>query len=247
MDLRHRPAEAGRVASARAEAEIATLSEQFEREFPQQNQGSRYYTESLRDGLVGDTKRPLLMLLASVGFVLLIACANVGNLLLARSLARQPEMAMRLALGAGRGRLVAQTLTEGLVLALAGGLVGVLVAWRAAPALAAMIPQAASDSRARRVGLNLWVLAFSLAASLCAAARVQRRGVRRARPAMAHRHALVGQRRTTMSGAARRAASALVAAEIALAVVLLIGAGPHAAQLRRPGRASTRASPPDGC
>ena len=106
---------------ARAEAEVAAISEQFEREFPQQNQGSRYYTETLRDGLVGDTRRPLLMLLVSAGFVLLIACVNVGNLLLARSLARQTEMAMRLALGAGRWRLVAQTLTEGLVLALAGG------------------------------------------------------------------------------------------------------------------------------
>ena len=109
------------------------------------------------------------MLLASAGFVLLIACANVGNLLLARSLARQTEMAMRLALGAGRWRLAAQTLTEGLVLALAGGLLGVLVAWRAAPALASLMPQSARIPGLERVDLNPAVLAFSVGASIGAA------------------------------------------------------------------------------
>ena len=208
---------------ARAEAEFTSISEQFEREYPQQNQGSRYYTETLRDGLVGDTRRPLLLLLASAGFVLLIACVNVGNLLLARSLARQSEMAMRLALGAGRWRLAAQTLTEGVVLALAGGLVGVAVAWRAAPALASMMPQAARIPGLDRVDLNLQVLAFSFGASVVAAvvfSGVAGLGLMRE----SARDALLGQRRATMSGSARRAASSLVAAEIALAVVLLIGA-----------------------
>jgi putative ABC transport system permease protein len=209
---------------ARAEADVAALSEQFEQQFPQQNQGSRYFTETLRDGLVGDTRRPLLMLLVSAGFVLLIACVNVGNLLLARSLARHTEMAMRLALGAGRWRLVAQTLTEGLVLALAGGAVGVLVAWQIAPSLASLMPQASRIPGLDRVDLNPAVLAFSLAASIVAAmvfSMVASLGLMRESAG----DALQVQRRTTMTGAARRAASLLVAAEIALAVVLLIGAG----------------------
>jgi mono/diheme cytochrome c family protein len=212
------------VAVERAEQELAALSAQFEHDFPSENEGAQYYASPLRDALVGDTRRPLLLLLASVGFILLIACANVGNLLLARSLGRQSEMAMRLALGAGRGRLVAQTFTEGLVLAAAGGLVGVFVAWRAAPALAAMMPRAVDVPGLDRVGLNPWVLAFSVAASLAAAAvasGVACVGLVRD----ADRANLTGARRTTMSRGARRAASSLVAAEIALAVVLLIGGG----------------------
>ena len=76
-----------------ADAEMATLSRQFETEFPEQNKGSRYEALSLRDSLVGDTRRPLLLLLGAVGFVLLMACANVANLMLARALGRQRELA----------------------------------------------------------------------------------------------------------------------------------------------------------
>ncbi len=209
---------------ASAKAEFASLASQFEQEYPEQNQGSMYDVLPLRDVLVGDTKRPLLLLLGAVGFVLLIACANVGNLLLARSLARQQEMSVRLALGAGRRRLAAQVMTEALVLAVAGGTVGVLVAWRAAPALASLVPASTRIPGLDAVGINPGVLLFSLTASIGAALLFG---------AIAclslgkgdHREALAATRRATMGTGARRTASSLVVAEIALAAVLLICAG----------------------
>jgi predicted permease len=209
---------------ASANAEFAALSAEFERQFPSQNEGTQYYVEPLRNALVGDTRRPLLLLLGAVGFVLLIACVNVGNLLLARSLARRQEMAVRTALGAAWTRLASQVLVEALVLALTGGLVGVLLAWQLAPALAAMVPETARVPGLRDVGLNLPVAAFAVGASVAAAFLF---GVI-ASVSLASREqrsALAVTRGTSMSGSARTAASALVVAEIALAAILLVGAG----------------------
>ena len=155
--------------SPSARPSSTTLSAEFEQQYPDQNRGSQYYVEPLRDALVGNTKRPLLLLLAAVGFVLLIACANVGNLLLARSLGRRQEMAVRTALGAAWTRLASQVLIEALVLALAGGVVGVLIAWQAAPALAALVPETTRVPALQEVGLNVPVVAFSLVVSIVAA------------------------------------------------------------------------------
>jgi predicted permease len=207
-----------------ANAEFAALASEFERRYPEQNRGTQYYVEPLRDALVGDTKRPLLLLLAAVAFVLLIACVNVGNLLLARSLARRQEMAVRTALGAAWTRLASQVLVEGLVLALAGCAVGVVIAWQLAPALAAMVPETARVPGLRDVGMNATVVLFSIGAALVSA--VLFGGVASLSLAShEQRSALAVTRTTTMSGGARRAASALVVAEIALAGILLVGAG----------------------
>ena len=212
------------VSVAAVDAEVAALSAEFERAYPDQNRGTQYYAMSLRDALVGDTKRPLLLLLGAVAFVLLIACANVGNLLLARSLGRRQEMAVRTALGASWSRLASQVLVEGLVLAVAGGIAGVIVAWQLAPALATLVPETTRIPALRDVGLSIPVVTFSFVASIVSAlmfgaiaclSLAQRE----------QRSALAVTRGTTMGGGARRAASWLVGAEIALAAILLVGAG----------------------
>jgi putative ABC transport system permease protein len=206
-----------------ARTELASLSMEFERAYPDQNRGTLYYPEPLRDALVGDTKRPLVALLAAVGFVLVIACVNVGNLLLARSLARRQEMAVRTALGAGWARLASQVIVEALVLSVAGGVVGVAIAWQAAPALASMVPATARVPALSDAGLNLSVLLFSIGVSILAALLF---GGLACLSIASHdqRSALAAARGSTAGSGTRRAASLLVAGEIALAAILLMGA-----------------------
>jgi predicted permease len=206
-----------------ARTELASLSMEFERAYPDQNRGTLYYPEPLRDALVGDTKRPLVALLAAVGFVLVIACVNVGNLLLARSLARRQEMAVRTALGAGWARLASQVIVEALVLSVAGGVVGVAIAWQAAPALASMVPATARVPALSDAGLNLSVLLFSIGVSILAALLF---GGLACLSIASHdqRSALAAARGSSAGSGTRRAASLLVAGEIALAAILLMGA-----------------------
>src|ERR1044072_4698313 len=112
----------------RAQAEMDAISQRLEREYPQANTGWGATVVPLQDLIVGDIRTSLVMLLAAVALVLLIACANVGNLLFARGLTRRKEIAIRSALGAGRGRVFQQLLSEALVLAFAGGGLGLLLA-----------------------------------------------------------------------------------------------------------------------
>jgi putative ABC transport system permease protein len=207
-----------------AQANLAALSRQFEQQFPRDNQGSQYFAMPLRDALVGSSKRALVLLLGAVGVVLTIACANVANLLLARSLARRREMAVRLALGADRGQLAAQLLAESLVLAIAAGAIGVMMAQWGSQALVAMVPKSVTVPGLADVRLNGTVVAFTLAISVATAllfGLISAITVRSESGA----GALVAPSRVTMGRSARRAASALVLAEVALAIVLLVGAG----------------------
>jgi predicted permease len=207
-----------------ATVDLKLISERLAEEYPRSNQSSEYFALSLRDALVGTTRPALLLILAAVSVVLLIACANVANLLLARSLGRRREMAVRVALGAGRSRLVAQLLAESATLALSAGVGGVLIAAWGSRALVALVPKSVTVPGLSDVRLNPGVLAFAVgitAATALAFGLVSALAV----PAETAAAALVSPGRVSAARRVRQAASLLVVAEIAFSIVLLIGAG----------------------
>jgi putative ABC transport system permease protein len=210
------------VTREQADNHLAALSQQMEQEHPDQNAGSEYFTVPLRDAVVGETRPALVLTLAAVVLVLLIACANVANLLSARSLGRRQEMSLRIALGAGRRQIAMQLVAEAVALALVAGVAAVLFASWATPALVSLVPASLNLTAVGDVRLDATVLAFAAAVTLGTAIVFS---VFSGIAARREGTSILAPARVTAGAGVRRATSALVAAEIALAIVLLTGAG----------------------
>jgi putative ABC transport system permease protein len=211
------------VSIGQAEAELATIQGALDREYPKENEGWGVRLVPLAGSLVGGVRTGLLVLFGAVALVFLIACANVANLLLARASARAQEVAIRTALGAGRGRLVRQLLTESLVLGVAGGAFGVGLAFAGLKALKAWLP--ADLPRASEIRLDAPVLLFALGASLLAAVVFGLVPALQASSTNLSDTLKEGSLGAGESGARKRLRGLLVVGETGLSFVLLIGAG----------------------
>jgi putative ABC transport system permease protein len=219
----------GRVAPnrslAQASADVATVARRLTEEFPaaySREFAWDVHLESLHEILVGGVRRPMLVLAGVVGFVLLIACANVANLLLVRGASREHEIALRVALGAGRWPIVRQLLTESLMLSAAGGVLGLGLAHLSLRGLVALEP--ASIPRLRELGLNVPALLFTAGLVAFAGLLFGLVPAWRAIPKDLCR-SLQDAARASPSARRRRLGQILVVAEVALSLVLLVGAG----------------------
>jgi predicted permease len=204
-----------------AQAEMSGISTRLEQTYPNMR-GFGAYVVPLKQQLVGPMERGLLVLMAAVGFVLLIACVNLANLMLGRTAARRRELAIRTALGAGRGRIIRQIVTEALVLALLGGALGVMFAYWATDFFVALGGDSIPQSEA--IALDGRVLLFAFGLATLAALLSGLVPALQASRAAAADHLREGGRQGG-GAASRRTRNALVAAEVALALVLLTGAG----------------------
>jgi predicted permease len=209
------------VTMARAQSEMDLISTRLEHEFPQANAGWGATVVPLQEVIVGDVRMTLVMLLAAVALVLLIACANVGNLLFARALGRRKEIAIRAALGAGRARVFQQLLIEAMMLAMAGGAAGLLLARASLSVGAALL----SDQvpRADEISIDARVLLFVLAASILTGILAGAMPALRAGRTDLTEALKEGGRNDSAVGIRTR--RLLIICEVALSLVLLMGAG----------------------
>ncbi|HUI39267.1 MAG TPA: ABC transporter permease [Candidatus Nitrosotalea sp.] len=203
-----------------AQAEMSAIAQHLAEQYPDINRGWGVHVKSLYESVVGDVRPALLLLLAAVAVLLLIACGNVANMLLARTVDRRREIAVRASLGAGKGRLIRQLLAESLMVSMVGGALGLLFAASGTRAILALVPD--DLPRAYSVHVDPWVLGFTFGiavltgigfglAPVWSIARQDLQEILRE-----------GGR---TSGGGHRLRGALVAAEVSLALVLLIGAG----------------------
>ena len=210
------------VTVARAQVEMDTIAQRLAQQYPDSNDSLGAHVIPLSRAATQDIRPGLLLLLGAVGFVLLIACANVANLQLVRASVRQREIAVRAALGATRSRLIRQLLAEGLLLALTGGAIGLLLAYVAVPALAHSLPDSVTGNW--RIAVDGRVVAFTFVLSVATAVLF---GIAPAfQGSRANLNdALASSQRYTAGSQHRRLRSLLVVAETAFALLLLVAAG----------------------
>ena len=211
------------VAITDAEADMQTIAARLEQQYPEDNDGASVRLISAHEDLVGNLRMTFLILLGAVGFVLLIACANVASLQLARSMGRSREIAIRIALGASRWRVIRQLMTENLVLSILGGAVGLLLAVWTLEFISAFVP---SDiPRVSESDPDRTVLVFTLSVSVLTGLIFGLAPALRASRANLNESLKEGGRGATEGRARLRVRSLLVVSEVGLSLVLLIGAG----------------------
>ncbi len=211
----------GGVTLEKAQAQMSTIAARLEKTYPAWNTGIGARVTGLRERVAGDSRQPVTMLLGAVSFILLIACVNVANLLLARASDRKKEMALRAALGASRWHVVRQLLTESVLLAIAGGALGILLARWSFAGLIRLVP---ASLAAGGLSIDLRVLGFTLLVSLLTGVLF---GLFPALDGLRVNlsDAMRDGTRTTGASSRGRLRDALVVAEVALSLVLLVGAG----------------------